>query len=109
LTIQKRGPSKSSVGSASAKIFNVHFRNIKGHRGDFVAECFPDDGDIDLPATVEVYREVGYDGMLMPDHIPRMMPMGRTEAQTRTAEDESFSFACGYIRGLVQSAGCGRV
>jgi mannonate dehydratase len=89
------------------KIFNVHFRNIKGRRGDFVAECFPDDGDIDLPATVEVYREVGYDGMLMPDHIPRMMPMGRTTAQIRTAEDESFVFAYGYIRGLIQSAGHG--
>src|ERR1017187_432206 len=49
------------------KIFNVHLRNIKGHRNNFVAECFPDDGDIDLPRTVEAYRDVGYDGMLMPD------------------------------------------
>jgi mannonate dehydratase len=89
------------------KIFNVHFRNIKGHRGDFVAECFPDDGDIDLPAIVEVYRDVGYDGMLMPDHIPRMVPMGRTAAQLHAAEDESFVFAYGYIRGLIQMAGRG--
>ena len=29
------------------KIFNVHFRNIKGGRNNFVAEIFPDDGDID--------------------------------------------------------------
>jgi mannonate dehydratase len=89
------------------KIFNVHFRNIKGHRGDFVAECFPDDGDIDLPATVEVYREVGYDGMLMPDHIPRMTPLGRTPDQLHAAENESFVFAYGYIRGLIQMAGRG--
>lgn len=86
------------------KIFNVHFRNIRGHRGDFVAECFPDDGEIDLPATVETYREVGYDGMLMPDHIPPMMAMGRDKAQLRAAENESFVFAYGYIRGLIQTA-----
>jgi hypothetical protein len=36
-----------------------------------------------------------------------MMPMGRTEAQIRAAEDESFVFAYGYIRGLIQSAGHG--
>ena len=27
------------------KIFNVHFRNIRGHRDDFV-EVYPDEGDI---------------------------------------------------------------
>lgn len=86
------------------KIFNVHFRNIKGRRGDFVAECFPDDGDIDLPATVEAYRDVGYDGMLMPDHIPRMAPMGRDARTLAQAQDESFVFAYGYIRGLIQTA-----
>jgi mannonate dehydratase len=82
----------------------VHFRNIRGHRNDFVAECFPDDGDIDLPATVQAYREVGYDGMLMPDHVPVMNPGGRTTQQLQTARDESFVFAYGYIRGLIQAA-----
>ena len=86
------------------KIFNVHFRNIRGHRDDFVAECFPDDGDIDLPATVQAYREVGYDGMLMPDHVPVMKPMGRPAQQLETAREESFVFAYGYIRGLIQTA-----
>ena len=38
------------------KIFNVHFRNIKGLRDDFVAECFPDDGDVDLGAAVRAYQ-----------------------------------------------------
>ena len=87
------------------KIFNVHFRNIKGHRSDFVAECFPDDGDIDLLRTVETYRDVGYDGMLMPDHIPRMIPLGRSKTVLEEAQAESFVFAYGYIRGLIQAAG----
>jgi mannonate dehydratase len=77
------------------KIFNVHFRNIRGHRNDFVAECFPDDGDIDLPATVQAYREVGYDGMLMPDHVPHI--------DGDTGGRQAFAFAFGYIRGLMQA------
>ena len=32
---------------ARDKIFNVHFRNIRGHRDDFV-ETYPDDGDVDF-------------------------------------------------------------
>ena len=41
------------------KIFNVHFRNIRGHRDDFV-EVFPDEGDVDFVKAIQVYKEVGY-------------------------------------------------
>jgi mannonate dehydratase len=77
------------------KIFNVHFRNIRGHRDDFV-ETFPDDGDIDFVKAIKVYKEVGYDGMLMPDHAPRVP--GKPNASL-----ESFAFAYGHIRGLLQA------
>src|SRR3984893_1723142 len=40
------------------KIFNVHFRNIKGHRDDFV-EVYPDEGDVDFVKAIQVYRQVG--------------------------------------------------
>ena len=40
------------------KIFNVHFRNIRGHRDDFV-EVYPDEGDVDMVKAIQVYREVG--------------------------------------------------
>ncbi|MFO1247891.1 MAG: mannonate dehydratase [Alphaproteobacteria bacterium] len=79
------------------KIFNVHFRNIRGHRGDFVAETFPDDGEIDMTAAMRTYREVGYDGMLMPDHIPDL-PGG-----TAQEKSEMFSFGYGHIRALIQA------
>ena len=63
------------------KIFNVHFRNIRGRRDDFVAEMFPDEGDVDFVKMLKVYREVGYEDLLMPDHAPqsggRGRPMGR--------------------------------
>ena len=52
------------------KIFNVHFRNIRGHRDDFV-EVYPDEGDVDFVKAIQVYQEVGYPYMLMPDHVPQ--------------------------------------
>ena len=53
------------------KIFNVHFRNIKGGKLDFY-ETFPDEGDVDMLKAARVYKEVGYKYMLMPDHVPHM-------------------------------------
>ena len=42
------------------KIFNVHFRNIKGGLNNFV-EVMPDEGDIDMIKALAVYNEVGYE------------------------------------------------
>jgi mannonate dehydratase len=76
------------------KIFNVHFRNIHGGFLNF-QETFPDCGDVDMLAALKVYQEVGYEGMLMPDHVPIIEgdPGGR----------QAFAFAYGYIRGLMQA------
>src|SRR5579871_1359894 len=75
------------------KIFNVHFRNIKGGFLDF-QETFPDDGDVDMPRALRVYKEVGYDGMIMPDHVPHI------EGDSGGAQ--AFAFAFGYIQALIQ-------
>lgn len=79
------------------KIFNVHFRNIVGGRGHF-REAFPDEGDIDMVRALLTYHEVGYAGMLMPDHVPDVP--GHPDAR-----EQSFAFAYGHIRGLMQAAG----
>jgi mannonate dehydratase len=79
---------------ARKKIFNVHFRNIRGHRNNFV-EVFPDEGDIDFVKAIKVYKEIGYSYMLMPDHVPR--------AEADPGSLQSFAFCYGYIRGLIQS------
>ena len=76
------------------KIFNVHFRNIHGGFLNF-QETFPDCGDVDMLAALRVYREVGYDGMLMPDHVPVI--------QGDSGGRQAFAFAYGYIRGLMQA------
>lgn len=75
------------------KIFNVHFRNIRGRFLNF-QETFPDDGDVNLWKTLRVYQEVGYDGMLMPDHVPRI----EGDAGGRQA----FAYAFGYMQALLQ-------
>lgn len=95
------------------KIFNVHFRNIRGGRNHFV-ETFHDDGDVDMLQAALTYREVGYDGMIMPDHVPLVPPPPGEKSDeyaynlggSNRADDgheASFAFAYGYIRGLLQA------
>ena len=80
------------------KIFNVHFRNIRGGRNNFVAEMFPDEGDVDFVKMLKVYREVGYEDLLMPDHAPKVEGPGY-----EWGANENFAFEFGYIRALIQA------
>jgi mannonate dehydratase len=79
---------------ARKKIFNVHFRNIRGHRDDF-QEVYPDEGDIDFVKAIQVYKEIGYPYLLMPDHVPL--------AANDPEGLQSFAFCYGYIRALLQA------
>jgi mannonate dehydratase len=76
------------------KIFNVHFRNIRGGFLNF-KETFPDNGSVNMVRAMGVYKEIGYDGMVMPDHVPNMLvPAG---------SEQAFAFEYGYIRALLQA------
>jgi mannonate dehydratase len=79
------------------KMFNVHFRNIKGGFLNF-REAFPDEGDVDMIQAMRVYKEVGYDGMIMPDHLPTVPG----DPGDYTGGRKAFAFAFGYIRALIQ-------
>lgn len=74
------------------KIFNVHFRNIRGGFLNFM-ETFIDDGDVNMLKAMRVYKEVGYDGMMMPDHVPKIAsdPTGM----------HAFAYTFGYIKALI--------
>lgn len=79
------------------KIFYVHFRNVAGVSPDF-RETFIDSGDIDMFAAMQVYKEVGFDGVMIPDHLPHMIddtPWGH----------RSNAYAIGYMRALMKAAG----
>jgi mannonate dehydratase len=75
------------------KIFDVHFRNIKGGFLNF-QETFPDNGDVDFLKAIRAYKDVGYDGMLMPDHVPKIE--GDTDGR------QAFAYCFGYIQALIQ-------
>jgi len=79
---------------ARKKIFNVHFRNIRGRRDDFQEVCL-DEGDVDMVRVALALREVGYTGMLMPDHVP-----GHPDDP---GSRQAFAFGYGYIKGVLQS------
>lgn len=74
------------------KIFNVHFRNISGGFLNF-RETFIDDGDVDMLKAMRVYKDVGYDGMMMPDHVPTV--------EGDLDRLQGFAFAFGYIKALI--------
>ncbi|RVB80471.1 MULTISPECIES: mannonate dehydratase [unclassified Mesorhizobium] len=76
------------------KIFNLHFRNIRGGKLSFM-ETFPDEGDMDMVRSLKVYRDVGYKYMVMPDHVPGI--------SGRDPTGVAFAFCYGYIAALIQS------
>lgn len=76
------------------KIFNIHFRNIRGNRDEFM-EVFPDEGDLDLPAIAALLAKHDYDGMLMPDHAPHH------ESDPKGLQ--GFAYEMGYIKGVLQT------
>ncbi len=81
------------IGRAG-KIFNIHFRNIRGHRDDFV-ETYPDEGDMNMVEVARTLWEVDYPYMVMPDHLP-----------THPDDPDSlqgFAFAYGYIKAILQA------
>jgi mannonate dehydratase len=79
---------------ARGKLFNIHFRNIRGRRDSF-QEVFPDEGDMDMLAVMRTLKQVGYSYMVMPDHMPRHDDDPR--------QDQAFAFGYGYIKALIQA------
>ncbi len=78
------------------KIFKVHYRNVDRPLPHFV-ETFVDDGYFDMYEAIKALGKVGYDGTLIPDHIPQMGDDGRLgtaytiaymRALQKRAEDE---------------------
>ena len=90
------------------KIFFVHIRDVKGIWTDFV-ETFPETGDTDMAEMFRIYRDIGFDGYLRPDHAPTMV--GSVAAKDFSGgtssgyEPEGMVYTVGYIKGLLQATG----
>jgi len=76
------------------KIFNIHFRNIRGGRNDF-QEVYLDNGDMDMLQVMRTLYEVDYPYMVMPDHVPTH--------PDDPGHRQGFAFAYGYIKALIQA------
>ena len=81
------------------KIFFVHFRDVRGTPEKF-EETFHDNGQTDMAACMRAYRDIGYDGVCRPDHVPTMEGDSNDRPGYSTI---GRLFAMGYIRGLIQS------
>lgn len=81
---------------AQNKIFFVHLRDVRGTPEKF-AETFHDDGQTDLLACMRAYRDVGFDGVCRPDHVPTM----EGDSNDRPGYSSiGRLFAIGYLKGL---------
>jgi mannonate dehydratase len=81
------------------KIFFVHMRDVRGTPDKF-QETFHDDGKTDMLACMKAYRDIGFEGVLRPDHVPTM--------EGDSNQNAGYSaigrlFAIGYIKGLRQA------
>jgi mannonate dehydratase len=90
------GSHSGSHSGSQNKIFFVHFRDVRGTPEKFV-ETFHDDGKTDMLACMRAYRDIGYEGVCRPDHVPTM--------EGDSNDRPSYSsigrlFAIGYLKGL---------
>jgi mannonate dehydratase len=86
------------------KIFFVHFRDVRGTAEKYV-ETFHDDGKTNLLECMKAYKEIGFEGVCRPDHVPTM----EGDSNDRPAYSSvGRLFAIGYIKGLRQAVyeGC---
>jgi mannonate dehydratase len=77
----------------------IHFRDVKGVPSKF-EETWHDAGQTDMLACMRAYRDIGFDGVLRPDHVPTV--------EGDSNENAGYSafgrlYAIGYIRGLRQA------
>ena len=77
------------------KIFYAHFRGVQGQVPCYT-ECFVDQADLDLFEVVNTLKEVGFDGFMLPDHVPHLA--GDTPWGHRGR-----AHAIGYMQALIQA------
>ena len=83
--------------ASQERICYVHFRNVRGMVPRF-DEVFIDEGDVDMVAALRAYRDAGFEGVITPDHAPRVVGDSAYSHRGR-------AFALGYIRAAMQALG----
>ncbi len=78
------------------KIFFVHMRDVAGIPERF-QETFHDAGQTDMVACMRAYRDIGFAGVLRPDHVPTMAGDSNDDAGYSSI---GRLFAIGYLKGI---------
>jgi mannonate dehydratase len=89
----------AAIRKFGKKISFVHFRDVRGVPEKF-EETWHDAGKTDMLACMRAYRDIGFEGVLRPDHVPTV--------EGDSNENAGYSafgrlYAIGYIRGLHQA------
>lgn len=81
------------------KILFIHFRNAAGDKRCF-HETFHDNGSLDMPRLMRLYRDCGLDVPVRVDHVPTM-----AGESVRNAGYDALGrlFAIGYLKGILDS------
>lgn len=89
----------SAIRQFGNKISFVHFRDVQGVPTKF-EETWHDAGKTDMLACMTAYRDIGFDGVLRPDHVPTVEGDSNSNAGY-----SAFGrlYAIGYIRGLMEA------
>lgn len=77
------------------EIAYLHFRDVEGTVPSF-QEVFIDEGNFDERAVLQSLLDSGFDGMIIPDHVPRLVGEPDWQPSGR-------AFTIGYIRGLLNA------
>lgn len=90
------------------RIFVVDLRDVLGTWTENPAECQLGTGRIDLPASVRALREIGYEGVVRPEHFPPMAsdrPLEERELFNLPGDRDTANIAwtLGYCRALLES------
>lgn len=91
----------SAIRRLGDHIHFVHFRDVDGTAETFV-ETWHDDGPTDMLAAIEAYREIGFDGPIRPDHVPKMLDETDRDEAMPGYTDLGRLFSIGYMKGLLE-------
>ena len=71
----------------------IHFRNVRGQVPHY-DETFIDEGNIDMRRIMQILKASNYDGLLIPDHTPKMTCQAPWHA--------GMAYAMGYMKSALQ-------
>ncbi|MBA2392456.1 MAG: mannonate dehydratase [Ktedonobacteraceae bacterium] len=90
----------TAIRALQDRIHFVHFRDIRGTARSFV-ETFHDAGPTDMAEAMRCYQEIGFSGVMRPDHVPTLEgDANDTPGYTTRGR----LYAIGYMRGLAEAS-----